>query len=138
MDLFGSTIDVLSKAMDLRMINNRVIASNLANVDTPGYQAQRMDFEASIQRAIAQIEAAGGVNFGAPEWDTVMKNAFGGDTTVEPIIEPTGDAAGLDGNNVNMEGELGELGHNSLMYQLTARLVAAKFNQLKDALNSEP
>ena len=74
MDLFGSTIDVLSKAMDLRMINNRVIASNLANVDTPGYQAQRMDFEASIQRAIAQIEPAGSGNFGADGEGSEMQN----------------------------------------------------------------
>ena len=44
MDIVGSTLQTLEKALDLRMINQRVITANLANVDTPGYVAQRMDF----------------------------------------------------------------------------------------------
>jgi flagellar basal-body rod protein FlgB len=54
MNLFDASVTQLQRAMDLRMDNQRVIVSNLANVDTPGYKARRMDFEASMTQALAE------------------------------------------------------------------------------------
>jgi flagellar basal-body rod protein FlgB len=135
--MFDTTFDVLAKALDLRMVANRLVASNLANVDTPGFQAHRLDFEASMQQAIDQIDQAGAsVDPLDPAAQT--RHALGADPSVEPIIQPTNDPAlSLDGNNVNMEAELGELGRNNLMYQLTAQLMAAKIRGLELVLQDE-
>ena len=114
MDLFDPSIQIMQKAMDLRMVNQQIIASNIANVDTPGYTARRLDFETSLQNAIDQIEQ-------------------------EPIIEESTDPAiSLDGNNVDMETELAQLGRNKTMYRVTAQLMAAKMQQLTTIIEQEP
>ena len=119
MNIMNDTIRILEKALDVRMANNRVIASNLANVDTPGFQANRMDFEETMRQVTLAIEAGES------------------DPQVEAIILPTSDpAVGLDGNNVNMEKELGALTANGTQYQLTARLLAAKLREIQTILDS--
>ena len=137
MEILGDQFQVLAKALDLRMVNHRVISSNIANVDTPGYQAQRMDFEASMQQAIEEI-LIGQANSLTNDPDSLMQHALGSETGTEPIIEPTGDPAlGLDGNNVNMESQLGDLTGNSLMYQVTVQLLASKLRQIESILQNE-
>ena len=44
MELFDESMVIMQKSMDLRMANQHLIASNLANLDTPGFVAQRLDF----------------------------------------------------------------------------------------------
>lgn len=114
MEIFGDVITTLQKAMDMRMIQQHVIASNLANIDTPGYVAQRMDFKTSLVNAL--------------------------DGAAEPveIASSTAPPLTLDGNNVDLEGELSEMSHNRFMYDLTARLMRAKFQQVTDILDREP
>ena len=137
MELFGPTIQKLEKALALRTVNHRVIASNIANVDTPGFQANRLDFEMSIQMAIDEIDAASATPELSPDYaQQAYASALGQGTEVEAVIEPTGEVAiTLDGNNVNLEAQLGDLTQNSMMYQLTARLLAFKFGQLRAALD---
>lgn len=106
MNLFDMNVTQLEKSMDLRMDNQRVIASNLANVDTPGYKARQMDFEASMAQALSGVEMPAVIN-----------------VSTEPGI-------GLDGNNVDMDAELSALGRNKTMYSLTAQILAAKFRQV--------
>lgn len=111
MNLFDMSITQLEKSMDLRINNQRVIASNLANVDTPGYKARHMDFEASMTKALA--EAA--------------------DPAVIHVSTEAG--IGLDGNNVDMDAELGDMSRNKTMYTLTAQILAAKFRQVSSVFD---
>jgi flagellar basal-body rod protein FlgB len=106
MELIPGTIDVMQKALDVRAAQQRVIASNLANIDTPGYVAQKVDFEASMRNALNDL-------------DQPM------------VIEPSADAAlSLDGNNVDLEHELGAMGENKTMYTLIAQMMGNKFRQM--------
>lgn len=137
MQIFNETFTTLQKSLDLRMVNSRVIASNLANVDTPGFKASSLDFEASMAKALEQMQTSGADGSAIPGADALAKSALGSDDTMEPVIKPTGDAPlSLDGNNVNMETELGKLGENTMMYRLTAQLLAAKLRQIGQVLNS--
>lgn len=138
MEIFGKTVEVLGKALDLRMVNQRIIASNMANIDTPGYSAQKLDFEASMQLAITDIEQALSTISTTDELNAARVDAIYGDDTLETIIGPTGDAPmGLDGNNVNMDTELGELDKNAMMFQLTARMLQSKIRMLQTILDNE-
>lgn len=113
MELFSQSIENLEHALDMRSTNQRVIAANLANINTPGYQAQRMDFAASMARALDDVDH--------PE-----------------IIGPTGDPAGsLDGNNVDLEGELAAMNRNKTMYSLTAQILAARLRQITTIFDQE-
>src|SRR6056297_2846410 len=51
--LFDSTTAVLKKSLDLRMQNQQVIASNIANAETPGYAAKSFEFEDQLRDAVA-------------------------------------------------------------------------------------
>lgn len=113
MNLFDMSITQLEKSMDLRIDNQRVIASNLANVDTPGYKARRLDFEASMTQALADVADPAVIN---------VSNEQG---------------IGLDGNNVDMDAELGEMSRNKTMYTLTAQILAAKFRQVSTVFDQK-
>jgi len=54
--VFDQTFESLSRALDLRTENQTVIASNIANADTPGYQAKELNFEKALARAIETKE----------------------------------------------------------------------------------
>ena len=51
---FDPTLGALNTAMNLRLINQNVIASNIANADTPGYKAQRLEFEGALREALGK------------------------------------------------------------------------------------
>ena len=98
MEIFNQSINLLEKAMDLRMENQRIIAANLANIDTPGYRAQHLDFKASMEKALRQVE--------------------------EPAVIGPSDEAGItmDGNNVNLENELSSMSQNRILYSVSSLL----------------
>ena len=50
-DIFDKTTNALATSLHMRQIRNNVTASNIANAETPGYQAKKMDFEGALQRA---------------------------------------------------------------------------------------
>lgn len=110
MELFGQSLTILEKSLDVRMTNQRLVSANIANVDTPGYRAERLDFEGTMKNII---------------------NAPDDPKAADPLILASTEAGRtLDGNNVDLETELSELSRNKLMYSLTSQLIAAKFRQL--------
>jgi flagellar basal-body rod protein FlgB len=54
--IFGRQFDVLAAGLDGLALRQRVHAENLANVDTPGYQAQTVDFETALRAAATEAE----------------------------------------------------------------------------------
>ncbi|MGZ5242181.1 MAG: flagellar basal body rod protein FlgB, partial [Caldimonas sp.] len=52
------TLDFQAQALTLRSERQRLIASNIANADTPGYQAREMDFAKTLQAATAGLAGA--------------------------------------------------------------------------------
>lgn len=116
MDLFGQSITILEKSLDVRMTSQRVVSANLANIDTPGYKAERVDFEGTMKRILADPQDP---KSAVPEID---------------VSQEAGRT--LDGNNVDIETELSELSRNKLMFSLTSQLIAAKFRQLASVVDS--
>ena len=92
----------------------RIIAQNLANADTPGYLAGRVDFESSLQNAIDN---------GDPQ-DTQI--------TTSTSLDPTN----VNGNNVNVDDENVSLIDTGLRYQLATEMMNNKFRLITDALKS--
>lgn len=53
-ELFGSHIQLTGKVMDLRLQRQNLVTANLANINTPGYKARRLEFEDQLQDAMNQ------------------------------------------------------------------------------------
>ncbi|MBC86963.1 MAG: flagellar basal-body rod protein FlgB, partial [Bdellovibrionaceae bacterium] len=50
--IFDKTTDGLAASINFRQLRNNTISSNIANAETPGYKAKKMDFESALKRAL--------------------------------------------------------------------------------------
>ncbi|MBT8764279.1 flagellar basal body rod protein FlgB [Desulfohalobiaceae bacterium Ax17] len=50
--LFDDNIQLTAKVLDLRLMRQNIVVSNLANIKTPGYRARRLEFEEKLQAAL--------------------------------------------------------------------------------------
>src|SRR6266404_9344127 len=94
--------------MSLLSARQKLVASNIANADTPGYHTQDINFQAEFERAL------------------------GGQTPT--VIEPEGLAAKPDGNNVNIDREARLLAENALRFNLATVLVRGQLKSVRDAI----
>ena len=97
----------IERYMDLLSARQKLVASNIANADTPGYQTQDIDFQSEF------VNAAGG----APRVQSVdglpVKN---------------------DGNNVSLDREARLLSENALRFQLASQLMKGQIRQIRSAI----
>jgi flagellar basal-body rod protein FlgB len=89
------------------------IADNIANIETPGYQARKVKFEEALSSAVAHGRSPAGVT-----------------PSVQTSLEPTR----LNGSNVNLDHETLQHIDTSMRYQLTIRALEGKYNSLRDAI----
>lgn len=112
--MFGSvSFSAMSSALDALSLRQRVIADNIANVQTPGYQAKRVQFEDALVAAVAD-----GTGFT--------------EATVGLSLEPTRE----DGNNVNLDTEVLSNIDTNLRYQLATRSIDGTFANLRTAMRT--
>ncbi len=103
----------MESALDGLALRQRAIANNIANVNTPGYQARRVDFEAALSRSVA--------------------NGNGRNTaTTATSLEPTR----LDGSNVNLDTETLSNIDTVLRFQFATQAASGPFNSIRTALRS--
>ena len=122
--LFDPTTAGLQRALDIRSRNHGLLTSNIANANTPGYKAQRLDFEASFNRAFEEVSSA--VEMGEP----VPLGSV--DEHLEIAEEPTPPGR-VDGNSVRREVEMGNLALNSIGYDATVEMMNRRFAMLEYA-----
>ncbi|WP_152192536.1 flagellar basal body rod protein FlgB [Georgenia satyanarayanai] len=113
--MFDSVTSVAMKsALDSLSLRQRVIADNIANVNTPGFLAGRVQFEDALAKAV-RTGREGGV-----------------EATVERSLEPTRE----NGNNVNLDTEtLANIDAN-LRYQVATRSIDGGFTAIRTAIRS--
>ena len=106
--LSGMT-DHLERYLDLLSARQKLVASNIANADTPGYQTQDIDF---------QFEFASLVKGQQPQ-----------------TINPAGLTAGPDGNNVNLDREARLLAENDMRFNLASTLLRGQLKSVQNAIS---
>ena len=129
-DLFDKTTRALGASVNLRQTRNNVISSNIANAETPGYQAKKLDFEGALSRAL-DFEDSGELKGASPEHFATGPGAI---SRVKADIYENPDAdVNNDGNTVNLEKEMTALAENSVMYKAAIQLINKKMAALKYA-----
>jgi len=106
------TMTALTSALRGLSLRQRITADNIANINTPGYQAGRVDFESALRAALN---------------DGVTPEVAG---TVGESAAPSRE----DGNNVNLDDESVSMIDTGLRYQLVVDAVNTKFQLLRDAI----
>jgi flagellar basal-body rod protein FlgB len=125
--LFDKTIALLQKTLDLRMQNQQVIASNIANADTPGYAPARLEFEAKLQQAIHNTSQQASTTNAAH-----FPIGGGPVDSVQPTLVRVPDKTNVgDRNGVNVDEEMVALSENQILYETTIQMLNKKFGLLK-------
>jgi flagellar basal-body rod protein FlgB len=131
-----STVDFQSQALLLRSERQRVLASNIANADTPGYQARDFDFKAALADATGGARATANNVLGAP----IARGASGlpgAPGARDPALRyATPSQTSLDGNTVDMDRERASFADNAVRYEATLRFINGSLRTLQDAMKS--
>ncbi len=106
--------DALGRYLDLASDQLKLTASNMANIDTPGYKTQGFDFEQEFRRHQSGVDAAG------PQVDVV-----------------DGLVARPDGNNVSMDREGLQLAQEQLKFKMGVELLKHEFAGVMAAIHAE-
>jgi len=132
-EIFDKTTRALGASVNLRQLRNNVIASNIANAETPGYQAKKVDFEEALARAI-DLEGLGSQVEGLqPEHFPVGRGALS--RVKADIYENPDVQVSNDGNTVDLHREMSALAENSIMYKAAIQLINKKLAALKYAVS---
>jgi flagellar basal-body rod protein FlgB len=113
----GSLIDLLHGYLNVAVDRQQVITANMANVDTPGYHARDINFQAALTQA--------------------MNNEATGQQIEPASIEVEDLPERPDGNNVNIDRESMLLSETQLQYQMGVALIKDQFQTLLTAINKE-
>ncbi len=116
MNVTDSQFDLLARSLDLASLRHRVIAQNVANVNTPGYHRLEIAFEDALARQLAQKE-------GTPTARLQPK-----------LMERDDEPERLDGNNVDIDAEMGRLSKNSLLFNAYTQILANKLAAMRSAI----
>ncbi len=123
--IFGA-IDTMKPALDFHMARQNLIASNIANVDTPGYVSSELvrteDFGDSMK--MAGLERTDKMHLGG------ISSSHNGQFIVEKDEDQV---AGNDMNKVSMEREMSRLAANTLKYEAVGKVIAKQIGILKYA-----
>lgn len=117
-------INVLQQAADASWLRNTILTNNIANVDTPNYKRQDVQFETYL---IEQL--AGGDTMDSYVNDMDL-------STLEPTIytDQANLSYRLDGNNVDIDTENAELAKNQIKYNVMADSISQEFSRLRTAI----
>lgn len=124
--IFSETLPGLEKALDLTWRRNEAISSNIANAETPGYRATDLSFGQELDRAFNKST------------DSMLKtDAQHMDLSTDSGAHLIPDLSGVtkpDGNNVDLDVQMGQLAYNKGKYSMAATILRKKIGMISNAI----
>ncbi len=119
---FNNALGVHPQALTLREKRSEVLASNLANADTPGYKARDLDFHAVLKKSM-------------PASNNMERTQQGHFSPNDRLLGSTmmfrnPQQASLDGNTVESHIEQAKYAENAVQYQASLQFINGKFSAL--------
>lgn len=118
-------------ALNMRAARQELLASNIANADTPNYKARDIDFASALKNAMA----------GAPAGLPVVKTApahlegnSGASIMGAPVMYRKPVQPSADGNTVDMDVERAQFADNALRYEASVRFVSERMKGILTAI----
>jgi flagellar basal-body rod protein FlgB len=115
MEILQPEQQVMTAALQVRAARAELLAGNVANADTPGYQARDIKFDDALERVMENGEQGGSSSF---ETVTARENL------------------GFDNNDIDINQQLAKSYENSLSYVATLKLYGDSMGRLKSATSS--
>ncbi|QOU76384.1 Flagellar basal body rod protein FlgB (plasmid) [Janthinobacterium sp. HH102] len=117
------------KSLSIYAKRLELIASNIANADTPHYKARDVDFQAALSQAMRQPEAQ---SKGDQNFRSVLPN------DPFPILYRVPSQASADNNTVDMDVERAAFAETAIRYELAVQKVAHEYKEMSELFKSLP
>lgn len=115
----------LEAALDRRMERQQLLASNLANLDTPGYQPVDLDFDGALREAARRDPAIAGALARTDRQHMAADEPR--DISAAAVIVRPDHTDGLDGNGVDLDREMARFTDNAARFKATAEAVRRRY-----------
>jgi flagellar basal-body rod protein FlgB len=112
---------ILEHILTITGYRQQILASNIANADTPGYKAKDISFQSELGRAVEAARAGQRPN------TAKAGNSY-------EVFESSTTLPNRDGNTVNLDIEMAKAAENTLMHNAATQFYTFKVRMLKDAL----
>lgn len=119
--------DLIKKGLDVASLRQKTISSNIANINTPNYKVNKVEFEEYLSKATKGIKMkkTHHMHFG-------VDNSNG----IEPEVKKrTTTSLNDNGNNVDIDLEMTELAANEIFYNVLVQQINAKLSNLNYVIN---
>ena len=149
LNLMMKNFDVHSAALELRAERQKILASNIANADTPNFKARDFDFASAMAAATGKAgkasntsssQAIGMQATAAGHMVGFGQGTLSGGITTNSNASPAfrvADQASMDSNTVDMDRERANFLDNSLRYETTLRFMNSSIRQMLTAIKGE-
>ncbi len=125
----NQTLDAMESYLSRLSQRQQIVASNLANIDTPGYKTRDVSFHATMQELLA--DRSSGLHTTRPEHHPGLIQPIPG----AAAFEVQGLSSRADLNNVDLDREMLKLSETSFAYSLITQLVRGKFRTIASSIN---
>jgi len=129
-------LSVHQAALGARAHRTQVLASNIANADTPGYQARDVDFKAALTEALGLPGARAGAMVRTSARHLGAGGVSGGGAFVAPLTYRTVTQASIDNNTVDVNVERAQFADNAMRYEASLTFINSKIKAMLAAIQS--
>ena len=127
---FDTSLQFHVEALNLRALRQQVLASNIANADTPGYKARDIDFGKTLQAALAgRVQTAPLARSAAGHIASAPAGAAAGSLLYRTPLQPS-----LDGNTVDMDVERAQFAENAIHYEANLMFINSQLKAMLAAI----
>ena len=112
----GEKLQLLHRLVSAADMRQSAISQNIANINTPGYKAQEVLFEDQLAKELERQQPSA-LGKSEPQFSSVQNLKIRN-----------------DGNNVDLDREVGQMGKNALMTQTYLRMIGAEVQMMRDAM----
>lgn len=133
-DRLEASLNFHQQALGLRQERQKVLSSNIANADTPGYKARDMDFASALEHAVSRTGQDG---LSLSRTSSRHLEGSGSALGSRDLLYRTPAQPSLDGNTVDMDVERAQFADNSVRYQSALTLLNSRIQGLKKAMQPE-
>jgi flagellar basal-body rod protein FlgB len=127
--ILDHTIGALNTSMNLRLLQQNVISSNIANADTPGYKSKAIEFEGALREALSLGDEPAPV--ATHELHQTPKET---DPVNPEIFDDPNGVESLDGNTVNRSAEFAKQAENQILFNASTEMMRKKLGMLRYAI----
>lgn len=132
----SSSISMLEKTLAFNEARQKMLATNIANISTPGYRTQQLDV-ASFQSALREASNRRNRNPDEPfrlERTDEFQTGPNGQLTVSPSEEPVENLLFKDGTNASIERQMSQLAETAMTHQVATELLKGYFETVQKSI----